>query len=524
MHHTVPYVEGTFVPGRQPGDLVPLSGTTVEKVVRTRKGIVVRMEDEKEVAAEFPGLLPDFQAGMRSGLTVPLIAGDRVIGGLALRSIHPGIYTEHDLRLAENVSNQIAGAIANAQLYAERKQMEKILRKSEEKFRVLLDNAAEGIVVVQDERIKYANPRALHLFAATAEQVKAAHYLDFTHPDDRELILERYRRLAAGENVESKLIYRVLDMQGKSIWVEGHVSVMSWEERPATLDFLTDITERKRAENALKESEERFRNLFDSSKDSIFIIDQQTGRFVGSNRAANQLYGYSGEEFMRMNVVDISAEPEKTEDAIRRHVAEIPLRFHRKKDGTVFPVEITGSYFMEGGRILHTAHIRDITERRRAEEVLKSSEEKYRNLVESTWEAILVRHRGIIEYANPAAVELFGASSDAELIGKSNLDLIHPDDRADSMERLKRTEEGFKVPPREHRIVTLDGRVIHVESVGIPFTYRGRVLAYGMFRDITERKEVEKSLRESEEEAKRLAQENAIMAEIGRIHQFHPEH
>jgi PAS domain S-box-containing protein len=161
--------------------------------------------------------------------------------------------------------------------------------------------------------------------------------------------------------------------------------------------------------------------------------------------------------------------------------------------------------------------LEDITERKRAEEVLKSSEEKYRNLVESTSEAILVRHRGIIEYANPAAVELFGASSDADLIGKPNLDFIHPDDRADSVERLKRNEESLKVPLREHRIVTLDGKVIHVESVGIPFAYGGRLLAYGMFRDITKRKLAEKDLRESEEQARQLAQENAIMAEIGKI-------
>ena len=106
-------MEGVFVPGRQPGDIIPLTGTTMEKVFLTRKGILIRMEDEKELAAEFPGLLPNFRSGIRSILTVPLISRDQVIGGLGLRSKDPGAYTDQDLKLAESIGNQIAGAIAN---------------------------------------------------------------------------------------------------------------------------------------------------------------------------------------------------------------------------------------------------------------------------------------------------------------------------------------------------------------------------------------------------------------------------
>ena len=129
--HTDLYVEGVFVPGRQSGDIIPLTGTTMEKVFLTRKGILVRMEDEKELAAEFPGLLPNFRSGIRSALTVPLISRDQVIGGLGLRSKDPGAYTDQDLKLAESIGNQIAGAIANAQLFTERQRLEERLRRAE---------------------------------------------------------------------------------------------------------------------------------------------------------------------------------------------------------------------------------------------------------------------------------------------------------------------------------------------------------------------------------------------------------
>ncbi len=383
--HTVPYVEGVYVAGRQPGDVVPLAGTTVEKVIQTRKAILLRMENEEEVAREFPGLLPDFRSGMRSGLTVPLISGDRVIGGLALRSKTPGVYTDRELQLADNIGTQIAGAIADAQLFNQQQETEKALRKSEERFRdlydhapvgyheydaegritninrtglemlgyrreemigeyvwkfnadpegvrreileklagirppgrsfeqvyrrkdgtifpVLLENrlardeqgrvagirvtvqditerkrseemiresevkfrrvvesAAEGIVVVQGERIVFINPYALGLFGASTEQVAASHYLDFTHPEDRGLILDRYRRRAAGEAVSEHAAYRLVSGQGRILWVEGHATPVDWEGQQATLVFITDITERKRAEEERASLEEQLR-------------------------------------------------------------------------------------------------------------------------------------------------------------------------------------------------------------------------------------------------------------------------
>jgi PAS domain S-box-containing protein len=128
------YIEGISVSGRGPEGAVPLPGTAVEKVLRDHQGLLLDLEDEQGITKVCPGLLPEFRAGIRSTLTVPLILRNRVLGVFSLRSMNPGIYTDRDLRLAESVGNQIAGTVANSQLWIERKRMEDALLQSERRL------------------------------------------------------------------------------------------------------------------------------------------------------------------------------------------------------------------------------------------------------------------------------------------------------------------------------------------------------------------------------------------------------
>ena len=113
------HITGISISGRQIGDVVPLAGTATEEVMRTRSSLLVQTESSAEVARRFPGLLPSFQAGLRSMIFVPLISKDQFIGALSLRSARPNAYTDQELNLAESIGTQIAGAIANAQLFTE---------------------------------------------------------------------------------------------------------------------------------------------------------------------------------------------------------------------------------------------------------------------------------------------------------------------------------------------------------------------------------------------------------------------
>jgi len=143
--------------------------------------------------------------------------------------------------------------------------------------------------------------------------------------------------------------------------------------------------------------------------------------------------------------------------------------------------------------------LNDISERKHVEEALDQSEEQYRRLVEASPNTVLVHSEGEIKYINAAGVELFGASGSQELIGRPYLDLVHPDDRAESKERMKKMlEEGLVAPFRDHMLIALDGRVINVESTGTTFKHQDKIMIQTIIHDISDRKK-------AEEEKARLA-------------------
>ncbi len=149
----VRYVAGIDVPNRRRGEYVSLTGTATAECMRTRSSLIIQPKDVKEIeewVARFPMLLPDFEAGIRSAILVPLIAEDKTIGVLSLRSTKVKAYTDQDVKLTESIASQIAGAVANAQLYIERMQAEEAARKSEEEAKRL---AQENVVVAEIGKI-----------------------------------------------------------------------------------------------------------------------------------------------------------------------------------------------------------------------------------------------------------------------------------------------------------------------------------------------------------------------------------
>jgi PAS domain S-box-containing protein len=137
-----------------------------------------------------------------------------------------------------------------------------------------------------------------------------------------------------------------------------------------------DIRERKQAEKALQESDEKYRQLFAMESDALFLIDNAAGQILEGNIAASSLYGYTHDELLKMQHTDLSAEPSETRRVTLEGKTFIPLRWHRKKDGTVFPVEISARHIVWQGRASHIAAIRDITDRLRIEEELRNRKQE----------------------------------------------------------------------------------------------------------------------------------------------------
>ncbi|MCX5975159.1 MAG: PAS domain S-box protein, partial [Coprothermobacterota bacterium] len=190
-----------------------------------------------------------------------------------------------------------------------------------------------------------------------------------------------------------------------------------------------DITELKQTEEKLRESASRYHELFEVGSDAIVLIDNATGNILEANSAVAALYGYDRAELLTKRNTDLSAEPEETQRVthgtpiISDQVVTIPLRFHRKKDGTVFPTEITGRFFIREGRPVHIVAIRDITERKQAEAALRESKDFIENLIASMQDGISVLDSdGVQIDVNPAFCQMTGFSRE-ELIG---VGLPHP--------------------------------------------------------------------------------------------------
>lgn len=154
---------------------------------------------------------------------------------------------------------------------------------------------------------------------------------------------------------------------GETLFEDLTIYPLIIEDVEGAVIRIDDVTERKRAEEALRESEEKYRLLFELESDVILLMRKSDGQILEVNKAGPRIYGYSYNEFLKMKNIDLSNEPEKTRQAVQINQTKVPLRYHRKKNGTVFPVEINGSLLKWKGEEARIATIRDITERVEAE-------------------------------------------------------------------------------------------------------------------------------------------------------------
>lgn len=256
-----------------------------------------------------------------------------------------------------------------------RKQAEKTLKESEHKYRLLVENANETIMLVQAAQIVFINRQGEALFEFSQSELSSRPLGDFIHEEDRDMVLARHQRRLKGESLPDRYSFRIVSKSGQIKWVELKVAVVSWEGEPATLCFLSDITARREAEIALRESERKFRDLFNSISDTVFIHDMQ-GRFVEVNEVACRIYGYSREEIRRMTPRDLDAPEDRRlfSERVQTLDEEGRLVFdavHRRKDGSKFPVEIHSRKIEYQGHPCILSIVRDITRRKQTEQTLR---------------------------------------------------------------------------------------------------------------------------------------------------------
>ncbi|MBC8358857.1 MAG: PAS domain S-box protein [Candidatus Aminicenantes bacterium] len=275
-----------------------------------------------------------------------------------------------------------------------------------------------------------------------------------------------------------------------------------------------NITERKIVEKALRESEEKYRNLIENSQDSIAIIDLK-GNVLFANKQVENLTGYTLEEGIGMNVRKITPIKywKRNASLIRRAVNSEQIPYFesviKRKDGKLVPVESGGqAIFQEGKAVAIQIITRDITERKQAEEALKESEKRFRELWDNAPVAYhILNTKGIITSVNKTEAKMIGYKPE-EMIGKSIFEFILPEQRADARRRFQQKISGKYVPRTDNRIyVKKDGSQIYVEIDDVlERNSKGKFIGIRTTMvDITERKQAEEEIKNSREELRNLA-------------------
>jgi len=408
----------------------------------------------------------------------------------------------------------------------EKIESEKKLKESEEKFRTLAEQSLMGIGILQDYKLKYVNKRLASLFGYTVDELLQIDFFEFLqsiHEEDREKIAKQVdRRMDRTRDTITFYHFRAYKKSGELFWVEIFSKIVNYQGERASLITILDITDMKMAEIKLIESEEKYRTLFESSKDGITLLDLE-GNIIDCNNAFTEIAGYSKAELSGMNRIDF-----------------IPLKWHEKeksyfsmmvskgfsdefeieilrKDGKIVPVSINGwsKKDHDGKSIGVWGIVRDISEKKETELIIKESEEQFRTISEQSFMGIVIAQDGKLKYLNKAMSKIAGYPVE-EMLKWTERDMakmVHPEDVQTILNRLRSNREGTvsDFSRNAFRIVNREGQIRWLEDYTSKIIYKGKLANLISVVDITDKIEAEQLILE---ENKRLLELDELRKDL----------
>ncbi|MEI7989055.1 MAG: PAS domain S-box protein [Chloroflexota bacterium] len=416
--------------------------------------------------------------------------------------------------------------IGKIQDITDRKLTEKALQESEQRFRSLFEQAAVGITLMEANSNHYVNvnQRFCDFLGYTMEEILRMSFLDFTHPDDIQKNLDKNALLFSGKIKEYSFVKRYIRKDGTIFWGNLTMSPLKESDDDSIpcffIGMVQDITERKQAEEALRQSEELYHLLADNMRDVVWILNPEDMRFRYVSPSVKDHLGFTVEEIMVRSAFETVTEDMQTtlmnkmQDHVEAFLAgkndtflDMVEQIH--KDGSSVWTEASTHFYYnrDTGRLEVQGVSRNINERRQVEEVLRQSEESYRLLAENMDDVIWVFDLSEMRfrYVSPSVQKISGYTSE-EAAEKNINDIIVEEMQPMMMEKMEEHYAAFLAGDNATFIDT----VAHRRKDGVPVWTEvsthfyinpksGHLEIQGVNRDISERKQVEEVLRQSEE-------------------------
>jgi PAS domain S-box-containing protein len=419
--------------------------------------------------------------------------------------------------IIKNTEGMIIGTLSSGEDITERKQVEDALHRSEAQYRLVTENASDVIWTMDlNLRFTYISPSNEKLTGYTSKKFLNLSLGEILTPESMERAVQTFTAEMQLENGKEKDISRSVLLElneiranGTIFPVEAQMSLLrdAHKNPIGILGISRDVTERKKQEETLKKTEEKFVKAFRSSPVAICITRISDGKFIEMNESLIKLFGYSHTELLAGSSIGLGLWVDNED---RKYLVEElnkngSLHDHeyrfRTNDGKVIVARYSAEIIDFNGERCIISVLIDVTTQKRAEASLRESEEKYRSIVENTQDVIMVTNPdGCISYLSPACVNVLGHTHD-DLVGKI-LEIFHPDDVENVHNALSFTSKGSSGSNLQYRILTKNGTAKWVSHSWSPiFTENHKLKCIvNVIRDITESKIAEQTLKDKIEE------------------------
>lgn len=386
---------------------------------------------------------------------------------------------------------------------------EAFLRESEAHFRAIAEDVTDAIIAADsDQRIVFWNAPAERMFGYTEEEVLGKSVGILLPPARRNAHLAVLRRIQNGDaNIAERTVeLRAVRKDGALFVIEMALSIRNGAERIVFTAVVRDVTERKRAAQTLRQHMATMRAVTEGTGDAVWAKTVD-GRYHLINSAGARMFGAPAHVIIGSADAALFGEPAATairardRDALASGTASVSEATARGADGVMRQYVTTRTPWRDSdGTIIGLIGVsRDVTDKVRAERSLRTSEERYRQLVEHSPEAIIVHRDGALLYINKTGARILGAGEVEAFIGRSLSTFVHPDSHARLVDAVAARERGeFDAKPAEYRIITSSGAIADVEALSVSVEHNGLPAVQTVLRDVTARRAAESALRDRE--------------------------